>query len=236
MPPAIHRLESTPSTQDVLHELAAGDAPAGTAVLAREQTLGRGSRGRNWESPLGGLWLSVLLRPSVAPALEVLSIRAALAVSAIIEVVVPVVALQLKWPNDLMLNGRKLGGILCEARWHGSVLGWVAIGLGVNVANAIPACLADVAVALSSFAPGALPELLAVPLATALAGLGDLNGHLCAEELASFRTRDWLRGKRLREPLPGTAEGVAPNGALLLRHDDGAVHEIRGGTVLLGDS
>jgi BirA family biotin operon repressor/biotin-[acetyl-CoA-carboxylase] ligase len=184
---------------------------------------------------VGGLWLSVLLRPSVAPALEVLSLRAALAASATIEATVPGLALQLKWPNDLMLNGRKLGGILCEARWHGSTLGWVAIGLGVNVANPIPASLADVAVALVSVAPGVVPELLAAPLATALAELDDRSGHLSAEELTGFRGRDWLRGKRLREPVTGTVEGVAPDGALLLFRDDGAIHEIRGGPVLLAD-
>jgi BirA family biotin operon repressor/biotin-[acetyl-CoA-carboxylase] ligase len=236
MTAAMHRLESTPSTQDVIHELAAGGAPAGTAVLAREQTLGRGSRKRSWESPVGGLWLSVLLRPRAAPAVEVLSLRAALAASAAIEAVIPRLALQLKWPNDLMLDGRKLGGILCEARWHGSSLGWVAVGLGVNVANPIPSSLAQMAIALDSLAPGVLPDQLAEPLAVALAELGDRSGHLSADELDGFRSRDWLRGKRLREPLPGTAGGVTPHGALLLRRDDGVVQEIRGGTVLLADS
>lgn len=235
VPPTIHQFESTPSTQDIIHELAAAGAAAGTAVVARQQTMGRGSRRRSWESPVGGLWLSVLLRPNVAPALEVLSLRAALAVSSALEAIVPGLVLELKWPNDLMLNGRKLGGILCEARWQGSTLGWVAIGVGVNVANPIPAPLAQVAIALSSFAPGLTPEPLAAPLAAALTDLGEWTGHLSDSELAGFRSRDWLQGRRLREPIPGTAGGVSPNGALLVHLDDGATHEIRAGSVLLAD-
>jgi BirA family transcriptional regulator, biotin operon repressor / biotin---[acetyl-CoA-carboxylase] ligase len=230
---ALQWFESIPSTQDVVHQLASDGAPAGTAVAAREQTAGRGSLRRNWESPIGGLWLSVLLRPGVASALEVLSLRAALAVTGAIEVAVPGLTLELKWPNDLMLDGRKVGGILCEARWHGPNLGWVAIGLGVNVSNSIPASLATNAIALDSFSPGAEPEPLAAPLATALAKVGDSSGHLSQAELASFRSRDWLRGKRLREPLPGTAMGVGPDGALILQRDDGTTQEIRTGSVLL---
>lgn len=234
MHPAIRRLESTPSTQDVLHELAASGAPAGTAVVANVQTLGRGSRGRVWESPMGGLWLSVLLRPAVAPAVEVLSVRVALTVAAAIErSAVGKVTIQLKWPNDLMLAGRKLGGILCEARWQGAVLGWVAVGIGVNVGNPIPAALAGSAIALGSVLDDVGPEQLVEPVALAVAAIGTSEGHLGAAEAADFAARDWLRGRRLREPGTGTAEGVSLDGALILRRDDGSVQEVRSGPVLL---
>jgi BirA family biotin operon repressor/biotin-[acetyl-CoA-carboxylase] ligase len=231
----VHRVERTPSTQDVLHELAAAGAAAGTVVIAGEQTAGRGSRGRAWASPAGGLWMSVLLRPEVAPALEVLSLRVALAVSAAIEAVVPGIALQLKWPNDLVLAGRKLGGILCEARWQGNSLGWVAVGVGVNVANGIPEALGTSAIALAMLVPGAEPDPLTEPIAAAITVLGDRQGHLTEDELASFRARDWLAGKRLREPVTGTAGGVGRDGALLLRRDDGVIQEVRSGSVLTVD-
>jgi BirA family biotin operon repressor/biotin-[acetyl-CoA-carboxylase] ligase len=235
MAPRIHRVERTPSTQDVLHQLAAAGAAAGTVVIAGEQTGGRGSRGRAWASPVGGLWMSVLLRPAVAPALEVLSLRVAIAVSTAIEAVVPGIALQLKWPNDLILADRKLGGILCEARWQGNSLGWVTVGAGVNVANGIPKALSTSAIALATLVPGADPEALIEPIAAAITALGDCQGHLTEAELASFRARDWLAGKRLREPVTGTAGGVARDGALLLRRDDGVLQEVRSGSVLMVD-
>lgn len=229
----IHRLRSTPSTQDVLHQLASSGAAAGTAVLAVEQTGGRGSRGREWKSPEGGLWLSVLLRPSAEPALEVLSLRVALAAAGVIERVAPGVRVGVKWPNDLMVEGRKLGGILCEARWQGAALGWIAVGIGVNVLNSIPAPLGASAMALGTQVGQVTPDLLARPMVDAVAALGPLQGHLRPDEAAQFASRDWLRGRRIREPAPGTAEGVSPDGALRLRRDDGALQEIRSGTVLL---
>lgn len=231
----LHRLQATPSTQDVLHDLAASGAPAGTAVVAEVQTLGRGRRGRGWESPRGGLWLSVLLRPGDAPAIEVLSLRVALAVAAALERMVPGMVVHLKWPNDLILSGRKLGGILCEARWQGTMPGWVAVGVGINVTNQIPAELASRAVGLASVAPTLSAEQLIAPLVAAIVAVGGSAGHLSAAELAAFRSRDWLAGKRLQQPLAATAGGVAPDGALLLECDDGSTQELRSGTVLLAD-
>ncbi|HTS90149.1 MAG TPA: biotin--[acetyl-CoA-carboxylase] ligase [Gemmatimonadales bacterium] len=228
--PVIHRLTTTPSTQDALHELAALGAEAGTAVAAQVQTMGRGSRGRGWESPLGGLWLSVLLRPAVAPALEVLSVRVALAAARAIEEAYPAVHLGLKWPNDLMLAGKKLGGILCEARWQAGKVAWVAAGIGVNVANAIPPGLEGQAVALSRVASGAAPESLVEPVARAIALAGRLDGHLDDSELECFAARDWLFGKRLTEPEPGVADGLAADGTLRLRGEDGHLRRLRSGT------
>jgi BirA family biotin operon repressor/biotin-[acetyl-CoA-carboxylase] ligase len=184
---------------------------------------------------MGGLWMSVLLRPAVAPALEVLSLRVALVVSAAIEAVFPGVVVQLKWPNDLVLAGRKLGGILCEARWQGSSLGWVAVGAGVNVANPVPALPGPGAIALAALVPGARPEVLIEPIAAAIATQGDRQGYLTQAELADYRARDWLAGKRLREPVPGTAGGVGRDGALLLCGDNGVIREVRSGGILTVD-
>jgi BirA family transcriptional regulator, biotin operon repressor / biotin---[acetyl-CoA-carboxylase] ligase len=148
MTPRLHYFERVSSTMDVLHELAGGGADAGSAVVADEQLQGRGSRGRSWHSPPGGLWLSVLFRPPVIQGLEVISLRAGLAVAEAIQPLIPE-ALQLKWPNDLMLHGRKLGGMLCEARWQGESLGWVAVGVGLNVKNRVPAELEANSVSLA---------------------------------------------------------------------------------------
>jgi BirA family transcriptional regulator, biotin operon repressor / biotin---[acetyl-CoA-carboxylase] ligase len=231
--PVTHRFEALPSTQDTLHQLAQTGAPAGTAVVAREQTLGRGSRGREWHSPAGGLWLSVLCRPPEELAMEVLSLRVALAVSAALERACPGIALQIKWPNDLMLAGRKLGGILCEARWQGGRPGWVAAGLGLNVANPIPDPLADSAISLDTVSSGVTPEALTAALVLAITDAGQRHGLLAPMELELFRTRDWLLGRRLESPGRGEAHGLAEDGSLLILGEQGQILPFRTGTITL---
>jgi biotin-(acetyl-CoA carboxylase) ligase len=132
-----------------------------------------------------------------------------------------------------MLGGRKLGGILCEARWHGERLGWVAVGIGMNVANAIPDPVQDSAIALGAVAPGATAESLAAPIAGAVAEAGRRQGLLSPDELDQFRGRDWLLGKSLLQPGRGTAEGVSAHGSLLIREGDEMVRGYRTGTVAL---
>jgi BirA family biotin operon repressor/biotin-[acetyl-CoA-carboxylase] ligase len=229
----IQRVDSAPSTMDVVHRLAQGGAPAGTTVIAAEQTGGRGSRGRDWASPRGGLWLSGLLRPGAAVALEVLSVRAALVTAAAVERVVPGLQLRVKWPNDLLLGDRKAGGILCEARWQGGSLGWVCVGVGINVTNSVPPGLERVAVALVSQAPGTTVEQLAEPVARAIADLGACTGPLTGPELADLEGRDALRCRRVAEPIPGTAEAIRPDGMLTIRGVDGTLTAIRSGPVRL---
>jgi BirA family biotin operon repressor/biotin-[acetyl-CoA-carboxylase] ligase len=224
--------DTLPSTQDLVHQLAGEGAAAGTAVAARVQTAGRGSRGRSWESRPGGLWLSVLCRPRGDAGVEVVSLRAALAVARAIEGCLPGVRLGLKWPNDLMLGMRKVGGILCEARWQGSELGWIAIGVGLNLSNQVSEALAGTAAELSSVAPGVTAETIAEPVAQAVASAGSQPGPLTAEELASFGERDVLRGRHLLQPVAGVALGIAADGALLVREPGGQVREIRSGSVV----
>jgi BirA family transcriptional regulator, biotin operon repressor / biotin---[acetyl-CoA-carboxylase] ligase len=228
----LHYFERVSSTMDVIHQLAAEGAPAGTAVVAGEQLQGRGSRGQSWHSPVGGLWLSVLFRPDSAAGLEVTSIRVGLVVA---ETVEPLAGqpVGLKWPNDLMLAGRKLGGVLCEARWQGDTLGWIAVGLGMNVRNRVPPELSSIAVSLAAACPDVTPEGLAGPVVAALQRL-DLNaGRLTRDELARFARRDWLLGRAVREPLAGTVAGIQDDGALLVRPPRGADVPLRSGPVEL---
>jgi BirA family biotin operon repressor/biotin-[acetyl-CoA-carboxylase] ligase len=230
--PSIVRLASTPSTMDALHALAEAGAEAGTAVVAEVQETGRGSRGRSWSSPRGGLWLSVLARPRAA-ALEVLSLRAGLAVAELLETLGAEGRIALKWPNDLMLDDRKCGGILCEARWQGATPAWVAIGLGLNVTNAVPPALVETATGLVSILPALTAEALVVPMVDALRGVDAAAGTLGDGERARFARRDWLRGRALAAPVAGTAEGLAADGALLVRGPDGTTTAVRSGTVAL---
>ncbi len=229
---SLHTLESVGSTQDECHRLAAEGAPDGTAVWARRQSAGRGSRGRPWRSPEGGLWLSVLRR-SPAPGLDCLSLRVGLAVAAVLETVGRVPPIALKWPNDLVLRDRKVGGILCEARWQGDRLGWVAVGLGLNVANPAPADLEPPATALVEHDPSLTLERVLPPVLAALRSLPIERDRLSPEELEAFARRDWLRGRRLLEPAPGIAAGVGPDGALLIDGEAGGRASHAVGTVRL---
>lgn len=231
--PPIHRHEVLPSTQDVLHRMAEDGAPDGTVVVADRQDGARGQRGRTWSAPLGGLWMSILVRPQGAAAGEVLSLRAGLAVARTLSRYPSIPPIQLKWPNDLVIADRKVGGLLCEARWRGSELWWVVIGLGLNVRNELPADLLGQAATLAEFDPTLTPEGLLQPLATELATLGSAGATLTAEERAEFSARHWLKGKRLSGPVPGVAGAVGADGALLVALDEGGQMPIRAASVVL---
>jgi BirA family biotin operon repressor/biotin-[acetyl-CoA-carboxylase] ligase len=220
---------------DLLHELAASGAAEGTVVVAEEQTSGRGSRGRAWRSPPGGLWLSALYRPRSTGAVELLSLRIGLAVAKAVEAVGSGLRVAIKWPNDLLLDDRKLGGVLCEARWHGQEVGWIVGGIGLNITNAPPSDLVAVATRLADRLPEIGPETLEDPVIAALRALDPSGDRLDDSELAALRDRDWLRGRRLLAPVGGTAEGIAEDGALLVRCADGATRRVRAGTVELAE-
>ncbi|MCG0278315.1 MAG: biotin--[acetyl-CoA-carboxylase] ligase, partial [Thermanaeromonas sp.] len=126
--------EQVGSTNQVAKELAEKGAPEGTAVVAEEQTSGRGRLGRGWLSPAGkGIWLSLILRPRVAPwQLPQLSLLAAVGVvSAITEVTGLKVGI--KWPNDILSRNKKLCGILTEMRGEMEITQYVILGIGLNV-------------------------------------------------------------------------------------------------------
>lgn len=226
----VHYFDRVESTQDIAHRLAAEGAVTGTAVVAVAQSAGRGSRGRAWSSGRGGLWLSVIWRPREPSGAEALSVRAALAlVEALEGSGAPL--LTIKWPNDLMRGERKVGGILCEARWSGDVLGWVVAGAGVNVANEIPPELAGVACRLED-AGGLRPGDLAPAAIGALRRAGERGGALLAGEREAFARRDWLAGRVIAAPLRGTADGLAPDGALRIRGPGGEISLHRAGAVV----
>lgn len=231
--PTVHRLTRVSSTLDVIHEYAARGAPHGTAVVAEEQEQGRGTRGRLWHSPLGGFWYSILYRGGKEEAVEPLSLRIGITVARTLETLLPGKLVGLKWPNDLMLENRKLGGVLCEARWQGESLGWIAVGLGLNVANPIPPALDESAISLASVAPALRPESLVSPLTAALRRLDGAEPLLTDDEMDAFGRRDWLFGRRLSEPVAGVARGITKEGMLLVESPEGSIKPVRAGHVLL---
>lgn len=226
--PRIELLSETESTQDVAHALAegGGGAPAGTTVLADTQRAGRGRLGRTWTSQPGlGVWCTVLERPVHTDALDLLSLRVGLNAAEALDRFAGE-RVGVKWPNDLILQRGKLGGILVEARWSGSSLGWVAIGVGVNVI-APP----DVAGA-SALARGARRTDVLVEIVRAVRTAAAAQGRFTNDELARFRARDVLAGRRIVSPAAGTVAGITATGSLVVETVRGSEH-VRAGTIRL---
>lgn len=221
------------STNDRLKELAAGGAAPWTVVVAESQTRGRGRGGAVWHSPAGaGLWLSVLL-PCDEPVPAYLPLAVGVAAARAAEEAAPGVRVGIKWPNDLEVAGRKIGGILCE---HGH--GWVAAGIGVNVLTpevGIPAEVAERATSLEAVSGarvsvGALATALLHRLRASRCGRGPGLDPAVHQEL---RERDVLRGTGVwtSQAGPGSARGIAEDGALLLELPGGGKVRVVSGSV-----
>jgi len=139
-------LNEVTSTMDIAHQLAHQGFPHGTIIIARKQRKGRGRNNRAWISPVGGLWLSLILRPEKNSNLNLLPIVFAIAVhNTLIEYIENC---WIKWPNDVYVNDKKIAGILSETRFTGSSLDHIVVGIGVNINNETKRFLQDEAVSL----------------------------------------------------------------------------------------
>jgi BirA family biotin operon repressor/biotin-[acetyl-CoA-carboxylase] ligase len=206
----VRRHADIDSTNREAADLARAGAPEGVVVVADHQTAGRGRLDRTWEAPSGSsLLLTALLRPTlVAPRLHLVTMAVALAAAdACVEVAG--FSPELKWPNDLVVGGRKLAGVLAEASFDGTELEWVVVGIGVNVnwPDDLPADLDGIAVAANHVAGRTvdrerlLVELLA-RLETRYSSLDSVAGD--------YRARCATIGRDVRVDLPGeTFEGRA---------------------------
>ncbi len=127
-------LDEIDSTNSEMRRLGDAGAVEGTVIVADRQTGGKGRRGREWFSPAGtGIWMSVLLRPELSPGkVSGITLMAALSVCRAIRRETGLNT-QIKWPNDLVIDGKKVCGILTEAAVNGNELGYVVLGIGINV-------------------------------------------------------------------------------------------------------
>ena len=225
--PLVETYASVTSTLDVAHARAPS-APHGTLVLADEQTAGRGTHGRRWTSPSGtGVWLALIVRPGDAASLDVLSVRCGLYAAESLDALTGT-AVGVKWPNDLYLGGRKLAGVLIEARWRGHAAEWVAIGFGLNVvAPPLPA---------ATGMPDACTRVEAlIALLPALRRAADARGHISEDERERWIARDVARGRAIAQPSPGIVEGISPLGELLVRGSDGSIVRHRTGSLTFAE-
>jgi len=232
--------ESIGSTNDLAKQLAAEGAPEGTLVLAEEQTVGRGRRGRAWRSPAGAnLLFTVLLRPAVRPdrvfALTMILVLAAMEALKRLTGL----ATRIKWPNDLYAGRKKLAGILTEFSVRGRDVEWVVLGLGLNVSW--------------------YPEALSAQATSILEETGTLlsRNRLLVETLREFEGsyreilagnidpfhEKWneacfVLGKEVvidseKERLAGKAVRIERSGTLLIETDEGDIRRVVAGDVSL---
>lgn len=245
----IHVYPTLPSTNQEAWRLVDGGHGAGTVVIAREQSAGRGSRGHRWSSAPGGLYLSIVLEPDVAPAeISLLTLASAWGVVTSLERLG--IPLQIKWPNDLIYQGRKVGGILTESRSSGAVDAIAApstthpvvIGLGANWDNPLP----DNALSLRQLLPeSGIPSLKSVEDLAAIAVYGILQGYFsfCHQLRASFIQQYQNKLSHLGKwtTLRGNTamvKGVTAQGELMIEvlHSDGekTMQSLRPGEISLG--
>ena len=218
----------TASTNDDARALALQGAPAGTAVMARRQTRGRGRAGRMFVSPEGGLYVSVVLRPAMPPARwSLLPLAVAAECAAVLRAYG--FAADVKWPNDLLIGGRKVAGVLVESRFGAEAFAIAGIGLNVAAAPLPEAtCLAE---------HGAPPPLraLADAIARGLVARADALGREGpAATLEELRASCVTLGRKVSwEMGSGVAVDVADDGALVVEMEDGARARIVAGDVKL---
>jgi len=226
------------STQDLARELAQAGAREGTVVLAGRQRAGRGRLGRSFISPQGGLYFTVVLRPALDH-LRSLPIVAAVAVARGLERVAGLNT-ALKWPNDVLVGGRKICGILLESELMGQAVSYVLLGIGVNVNADLSAYPEIAALATSAAAEADRPVSREALAAAVLNELEDLYlaaqaGRLVQDE---WRARLETLGREVRvtygeQVEDGLAEDVDGDGSLILLRRNGSRVTIVAGDVTL---
>ncbi len=228
----------TGSTNDDALLAARSGAPHGSVFLADEQRAGRGRRGHTWlAAPGESLLFSVLLRPKLELG-QVSALALALGL-ALRDAVLPLInsAPEIKWPNDLLVNGKKLAGVLVESQLQGDQLQAVVVGVGLNVATSeFPEEIAATATSLALLGAARLErEALLFELLDAIAAR--VNAYQTAGIsgiLAELNAADALRGKRVRvEGATGVGRGLDDQGRLLIEDEQQKVHAVLSGTVEL---
>lgn len=237
-------VRETESTNLLAFHLADEGAADGTVVIAETQTGGRGRLGRRWESPPGvNLYCSVIIRPPISPLhASQLTFLSAVAVSRAIENATPLRPC-IKWPNDILVNGRKIAGLLNEMNAETDTIHCVVLGIGVNInmeKNQFPEGLRQPASSLS-LESGAVVDRrdFTRSLLSALDTLYDgylRNGFAVIRD--EWLARSMITGKRVRVSFGegtsvGEVAGIDMDGALLLRSGDGSCERVLAGDVTI---
>lgn len=239
----IHWYPSMESTNGMAMKLALQDVAHGSIVTALEQTGGRGRRGRTWFSPQGGLWLSIILQQPfplrIAPELTLLT---SVAVKRALALEVGVQA-KIKWPNDILLEGKKICGILAEIRADGEQVEHAVVGIGINTniqAADFPRDITERASSVQALSGRRVSHIrLLTRLLTEFESLfHELTlGHGFANISDEWRESSHTLGKEIQVQTPtglvvGFAERIDDHGVLYVRQANGEVMEIQSGEIL----
>jgi len=240
----IQVFEETGSTNDIVEKLARDGVPEGVVVFAESQTQGRGRLGRKWFSPpRKGLWFSVLLRPKLRPqAATQFTVAAATALARAVRQVAGLDA-QIKWPNDLLLHGRKVAGVLTELNAELDQVKYLILGIGVDVnltSAELPRELHETATSLRIEAGQCVPR---AELAAAILRELDFDYARIRQNRFGELSDEWEKqcttiGHRVsirigERNISGFVESLDADGALLLRTEHGRLERIIGGDVTL---
>ncbi len=237
----LHHFYKIGSTNTAAMAAAAEGAPEGTVLLAEEQTAGRGRGANSWQSPRStGIYCSAILRPALPPSdVLILSLAAGLAVQTAIRDVDSRVELDLKWPNDLLIGGKKVCGILAEMNAEATRVRYIVVGIGINVnQNSFPRELGATSLQLTTGSEWSRVELVGALLKSLDREYRQVAGDPDAKESILRRFAEnssWVLGKRVRieengSAFEGTTEGLDPRGFLQVRTPYG-VQTVLSGTV-----
>jgi BirA family biotin operon repressor/biotin-[acetyl-CoA-carboxylase] ligase len=235
----VYSYESTDSTNNRAYELAESGAKEGVTITAEQQKKGKGRLGRTWASPRGGIYFSVILRPQVTPT-EVSKLTLVMAVS-VAETVREMTGARamIKWPNDILIDGRKICGILTELKAEQDMTSFVVVGIGINV-NTKQASLPPGA---TSIAKETGREWSRIDLARAL--LKNIESHYLAFRKGGFGeiVEEWKKlssvlGRRIKiaertKIIEGTALDIDAGGALVVRLDNGFQERVLAGDIIV---
>jgi BirA family biotin operon repressor/biotin-[acetyl-CoA-carboxylase] ligase len=228
----IHYFPEIGSTMDEARELAKKGAREGTIVIAETQTFGRGRLSREWLSPQGGVYFTLILRPRISPAYAPrMNLLAAVAVAATIRKLLGLDP-QLKWPNDVLITGKKVCGILAEMDAEIDFVNFVNIGIGINANNSV-ACFEKTATSLKEVLGR---EISRKELLGTLIGEIDqrrpllMKANLLKEwkDLSATLNKE-VRVVSLGEEVTGRAVDIDATGALILKGKDGSLTSVLAG-------
>jgi len=235
----VERVISCPSTMDLAKLKAKAGAPEGTAIVAEQMTSGRGTHGRTWHAPKGGLYMSFVLRDLQDPHLLTLALGNAVAEVLEVAGTDP----KLKWVNDVWVGGKKIAGILVEGEATGKHIDFLVAGVGINVnghAREFPKGLRDIPTTLEDElqCDSCIPDLEAVLLASLASWVDKVRQGRNQEVVTAFRQRDALLGRKVRveeagpAPAEGTADGIDDQGHFRLKAN-GKVQTFATGSIRL---
>lgn len=237
----IHK--SLDSTNDRAKQLASEGAPHGMLVISEEQVKGRGRRGRSWSSPAGtGIWMSLVLRPLMPPQqAQQLTIIAALSAAEAIEEVSGLKA-GIKWPNDIIVNDKKVCGILTEMQAEADEIDFIIVGIGINANGGIEVLPPDIRETAETLENASGRKVNRVLLATSLINRFEslydkyVNEYNLSFVLEKYKAYSVTLSKQVKvsgpvESFEGTAVDIADDGALLVELKNGTIRKVFSGDV-----